>query len=263
MKIIQSRRESEQYIINKHNVSMAHEIDHDYGKLNDTVEHVINLNKDTSLFPSPTNYYYAAGDNVDVSVVPSYMTSINQRQIHHCFITLGIRKRVSNPSLAEGSPKYDITSVNTCTWLPTIDDLSSYEQNLDHYVLQVILNFKCMNFLTDVVEKHIMHPYVEITKQPTEYHVVDLSSNNENTSDGMINIMKEVQSLFVPRDHNNPPNVLDSTKFAGDVLTNERSLSAQESMMNHNASTYEKLMGLNYRPGGLHIMMNLVGVFCC
>ena len=83
-----------------------------------------------SLFAFPTNYYYAAGDNVEVSVVPSYVNSINQRLIHHWFITLRIKKRVSNPSLAEGSPKHDGTSVNICTWLPTSDELSSYEQNL-------------------------------------------------------------------------------------------------------------------------------------
>ncbi len=251
--IVNKRVEREKYIRDQL-ISVAHDKDHNY-----TTKKPVECRSGTcTVTNADTRFsYYAAGDNVDVSIVPSYMTSIKQRKVLHWFMTLGIEKRVFDRELPDDRPKHDISTVSTVSWLPSTDDLSSFEKDLDHHILQVLLKFKCMAPFVNVVRKFILHPYVHHTSQPTEYQVVELNCHNENTSGGMINIMKEVRSVFVPRDSSEHPSVLDTTEFAGDVLTNERSLSAQECMMNNAASSYEKLLGLNYRPGGLHTLMNL------
>jgi hypothetical protein len=237
----------------QHLISIAHDQDHNY-----TSKESSDGTKACAV-PNPgiEFSYYAVGDNVDVSIMPSYMTSIKQRQVLHWFMTLGINKRVFDSELPDDKPKCDISTVPTVSWLPTADDWSSFEKDLDHHILLVLLKFKCMAPFENVVNKFILHPYVQQTSQPTEYHVVELNNNNENTSGGMINIMKAVHSVFVPHDDSEHPKILTSTEFAGDVLTNERSLSAQECMMSSSASSYEQLLGLNYRSGGLHTLMNL------
>ena len=72
----------------------------------------------------------------------------------------------------------------------------------------------------------------------------------------MIKILTELHDTFVPRTSGNNPDVLDKIEFAGDVLTNERAFAAQCAMSN-GTGTHEALSGMNYRPGGLHLLMNL------
>lgn len=205
--------------------------------------------------------YYAAGDNVDVSIVLSYMTSTNQRKSFHWFLMLGIEKRVLNNTLSNDRPKCDIRDLPSSSWLLDQEELLTYERDINFHIVQILLKFKCMKCFSDVVESNISHPYIENTKKPSKYHVVTLSDDNENTSEGMINVMKKIHSVFVPRDKDTNC-ILDSVDFAGDdVLTNERALSAQESMMNRGASDYDQLTGLNHRSGGLHLQMNLTAVW--
>ena len=52
--------------------------------------------------------YYIAGNNVGVTVSPTYMTKDKQRKSYYWFLTLFIKKRISNPNLSNISPKFDI-----------------------------------------------------------------------------------------------------------------------------------------------------------
>lgn len=93
------------------------------------------------------------------------------------------------------------------------------------------------------------------TSQKSVFINCDLIDESENSSDGMIRIMQRVHSLAVP--------IIDGTVekvvLGGDVLTNERAMSAQQAMRN-NESSYEKLLGVIHRPEGLHRQMNFLMV---
>ncbi len=204
--------------------------------------------------------YYAAGDNVDVTVNPTYMTTDNQRKSFHWFMTLAIKKRVLNNALPDGQAKCDIRKLPTHAWLPTKNDVMCYDNDIDFHILKTLVKYGFFKEFKYLIPDCISHPYIEFTKIPSEYEIVDLSDNNENTGDGMINIMTEVHRLLVPRDHNEHPNILETVDFGGDVLTNERAASAQAAMSNGNSS-FENLRGLNHRPGGLHLLMNFTMVF--
>ena len=54
--------------------------------------------------------YYAAGDNVDVIVNPSYMTALNQRKDYYWFLSLAIKKRIVNYALSDKKPTCNIKS---------------------------------------------------------------------------------------------------------------------------------------------------------
>lgn len=124
-------------------------------------------------------------------------------------------------------------------------------------------HFVCNNF-SRLIPEYIQHPHLDRTKMKLHYHPAHLIDESENSSDGMIKIMQQLHSTFVPRNNDEHPEVLESVDFAGDVLTNKRAFAAQISMRN-GSSSFENLSGLNHRPGGLHIIMNLTlvrGIDC-
>ena len=207
--------------------------------------------------------YYVAGDNIDLTISPTYMSKENQRKSVHWFLDLLIKKRVHNISLSNSKPKCDILSISAGYWLPTDYEIASHEKHIQYHIARVLLKFRFLSRLfNDIFPQFIEHPYMDTTKLTSEIRVAHLHEANENTSDGMISILQVLHDTFVLRDNQSHPNVLEKTEFAGDVLTTERAFNAQMSMGN-GCSSYENLSGLNYRPGGLHTLMNIDMVFCC
>ena len=100
--------------------------------------------------------------------------------------------------------------------------------------------------------------YMDQMKKKSVFLNCDLIDACENSSEGMIKILQIIHELAVPHVRNNPnKDVLWKVDFVGDVLTNERAFSAQEAMQNSPAE-YESLLGVIYRPEGLHIEMNFL-----
>lgn len=89
----------------------------------------------------------------------------------------------------------------------------------------------------------------------------DLVETSENSSDGVIAILQRVNQLALPHFRNIPgKNVLEKVVYGGDVLTNERAFSPQETMQN-SPSEYESLLGIIHKPKGLHREMNFLLVY--
>ena len=72
----------------------------------------------------------------------------------------------------------------------------------------------------------------------------------------MIDILTDIHKMFLPA-ASNSNQVISRTVFVGDVLTNERAYQAQLDMINGDKSN-EKLLGIIYRPEGLHRLMNFM-----
>lgn len=199
---------------------------------------------------------YIAGDNLDLLITPHYLSSERQRQSLHWFIEVEIEKRITASRDSVQSPQCHLKDVSCSKWLPTESECSVFEHNLNYHILRMLLKFTFLESFKDLVPEHIAHPYMESTKQNTTYRVVNVINANENDSEGIIEIMKDLHNTYVPRKNGD---ILHTTELAGDVLTNERAFGAQMNMMNA-SNSFDRLSGFSHRPGGLHLQMALTMV---
>lgn len=215
------------------------------------------LNISTDVRPE-CGVFYVAGDNVDLTISPTYMTSTSQRKSIHWFMDIAMKKRVVDTSLSNCEPQQAILQVSHSLWLPTTAELTAYDSNINFLIAQSLTKFAfVMKGFGRVLPSCIEHPFMHLTKLKTEYHPAHLINENENSGPGMIRITQELHKAFVPRTTDDEhPSILDSVDFAGDVLTMERGFAAQMSMKN-GTTDFEKIAGLNFRPAGLHILMNV------
>ena len=202
--------------------------------------------------------FYIAGDNYDMLKSPSIMTSDRQRHSWHWFLIISIQKRIFDNSLPDGFPKDDISKKECSSWLQQESEVESYEDNLDYHTVKILVKyFKFLQPLKKCIPEYIDHPYIKEASKKSTFLNCELLDANENTSEGIINIMKHIHDKYVPSTKTDKPHIVEKIDFAGDVLTNERAVGAQNAMLNGDTD-YERLSGVNHRPGGLHAVMNLV-----
>lgn len=127
-------------------------------------------------------------------------------------------------------------------------EILDFQRNLQFHVARILTNFFGeLKSFEKLLPNYIPHPQFEKTSQKSVFINCDLIDERENSSDGMIRIMQRVHSLAVPFIDGPVVKVV----LGGDVLTNERAMSAQQAMRN-NESSYEKLLGVIHTPEGLH-----------
>ena len=143
--------------------------------------------------------------------------------------------------------------------LPSDDEITDYENNFNYHVLCSLLRLKFIEKFRHVVPQCIDYPYMKEAAQKFNYHVIQLVGESENSSDGMIEIMKDLHNIYVPSSPGEHPDVLHKIELAGDTITNERAFGVQTDMMNSHSS-FDKLAVFNHRSGGLHLIMNLTMV---
>jgi hypothetical protein len=200
--------------------------------------------------------FYVAGDNIDLSICPTYMTSMKQRKSLHWFLAMAIAKRITNQSLPNVRPQSDIRRVAASAWILNNEQQLQMAANFKHHILQIVLKLSFLQFFDFEAPVFITHPYLAESQRPSQFHLTHLFDANENKSEDMIRILRELHDAFVARPDNVHPDVCDHVDFAGDVLTTDRAFAAQCAMSNGKGS-YDSLAGMNFRPGGLHLVMNL------
>lgn len=206
------------------------------------------------------------GDNLDITITPSKMTMQSQRKSCHWFLLLVKQKRVEIDDVNipdEDYTKKDISKLPCATWIPTIDSFQSLLESFAFHIAHIILKY--VSHLSQVKEqflKHLQHKHMEQMKQKTLFLNCDLIDASENSSQGMIEILQKVHNIAVPHLRNEKQkDVLEKVVFGGDVLTIERTFSAQEAMQN-TADKFDGLGGIIHRPEGLHRLMNFTLVSC-
>ena len=200
------------------------------------------------------------GDNFDLTISPSYMTSEKQRRSLHWFLNVGIQRRVIGLHLPDNEPKADILTVPNADFLPTPDDLYQLESNFTFHIIKTMVKY--LEFLqpyTPSVPSCIPHPYMEETSQKSKFLNCELIEKSENDSEGIIHIIQQIHKNYIPHTSGDNPKVLRQIVFGGDVLTNERAYTAQTSMRNSDCD-YDALAGIIHRPEGLHRVMNSIRV---
>ena len=207
---------------------------------------------------SPHCTYDLVGDNCDVTVKPTYMSSEKQNKSLHWFLNLGVIKRVTDPELPDLAPRQDIKQVENGEFIPNVEDCVSLDENFCFHIAHILV--KAVPFLVDFkIPDVIDHPFLEEMKKKSTFYVLDLLEKNENKSDEIIDILHWIHQNFVPCTEEDHPEALERIVFGGDVLTNERAYSGQMAMMNGRTS-YERMGSVIHRPEGLHRLMNLTQV---
>lgn len=196
------------------------------------------------------------GDNVDILITPANMTSDRQRKSWHWFLLLATQKRIIDQELPTNKPVADIETISSCVFFPSKVEILDFQRNIQFHVARILSNFIGeLKSFEKLLPNYIPHPQIEKTSQKSVFINCDLIDESENSSDGMIRIMQRVHSLAVPF----IDGTVEKVVLGGDVLTNERAMSAQQAMRN-NESSYEKLLGVIHRPEGLHRQMNFLMV---
>jgi hypothetical protein len=197
------------------------------------------------------------GDNLDILVSPANMTLDRQRKSWHWFLLLATQKRITDKDLPTDKPVADVETISGCEFLPSKEEINDFQKNVQYHVAKILTDFiDELKPFKRLLPKYIWHPHIEKTSHKSVFINCDLIDESENSSDGMIRIMQRVHSLAVPYVEEN----IEKVVLGGDVLTNERAMSAQQAMRN-NESSYEKLLGVIHRPEGLHRQINFLMVY--
>ncbi|XP_056022462.1 uncharacterized protein LOC125673117 [Ostrea edulis] len=196
------------------------------------------------------------GDNIDILVSPANMTLDRQRKSWHWFLLLATQKRITDKDLPTDESLADVETIDSCEFVPSEDEIEEYQKNTQFHVAKILTKYiEELRQFERLLPNNIQHPYIEKTSQKSVFINCDLIDESENSSDGMIRILQRVHSLAVPHINEN----IEKVVLGGDVLTNERALSAQQAMRN-NETCDEKLLGVIHRPEGLHRQMNFLMV---
>lgn len=199
----------------------------------------------------------ALGDNLDILKNPASMTKERQRESLHWFLLLIANKRITNVQLPNDSPKADISTLEHGAWLPTPAELNKYEKNVSFHIARVLVKYlDFMQPYADCLPAYISHPFLDQSSQKSEVLNVELIDAPENSTEGIIRIIKRLNELLVPTTGGTDAEVIDRIVLGGDVLTNERAFEGQGALANADNEA-DSCCGIVHRPEGLHRLMNL------
>ncbi len=139
------------------------------------------------------------GDNVDIMVSPGTLTSDRQRKSWHWFLLLVNQKRVFNTQLPCEKPLRNVLHVPTSKWLPSNEEMKDLHSNMQHHVARMLLKYiQALTQLENAMPDNIQHDYCTEMSKKTVFRVCDLIDASENSSEGMVRILKCVHDLAVP-----------------------------------------------------------------
>ena len=156
-------------------------------------EEAILANPNTYVAEDFVNYMkkYIAADNFDLSITPYFLSGDRQRKSLHWFLEVELDKRVLADNLSRTGPQCDIKTISCLRWLPTVDEIATYHHNINFHILKTLLRFDFLQQYAHTVPECIEHPFMSYTAKKTEYRIVQLYDENENSSDGMIDYNDE------------------------------------------------------------------------
>lgn len=200
------------------------------------------------------------GDNIDVTITPSKMTSDAQRKSLHWFLVMMKLKNITvkDMDISELRHEKNISTLPKACWIPDKCQQESLKENVKHHISHILLKY--VDFLKpvkSVIPPYIAHKFIELTKTKSVFLNCELIEASENSASGMISIMQRIHELSVPHARQTDKRVIERVVFGGDVLTNERAFTAQQNMQ-LNKCDVDKLVGLIHRPEGLHREMNFL-----
>ena len=165
------------------------------------------------------------GDNVDKSIGVRDIRSDHHKEMKHMYSLIAVKARVQPPSPDEHFVPLPIEALEHSTFLPTSSELEEIKRNMEVLVSRILCEYiAAFNSLAKSVTAHIPHKYSTEMAVKSDVVVMDVLHKNENTSNDMIAIMREMASYLTPS--------FELTALSGgDHLTCERQQGSKRHVM--------------------------------
>ncbi|KAK3108646.1 hypothetical protein FSP39_012456 [Pinctada imbricata] len=195
--------------------------------------------------------YQLVGDNWDMDILPSYRTTDRRTQSLHLFQIYAIVDRYT-PTNPIKSCGFD----DNITYIPSISEQKILLNELTFlFATSIIRNIpQIAQHLQNVYPQHIQHKHSHYAAMKTKQYPLGLFDTNENKTDEMIRLLKDLTDRYVPLDNDN---VADAVFFGGDRLTDERVQCAQVATKDSSTSK-GRLEGFISKSEDFHRLMNLM-----
>ncbi|KAK3095093.1 hypothetical protein FSP39_010192 [Pinctada imbricata] len=197
--------------------------------------------------------YQLVGDNWDMDILPSYRTTDRRTQSLHLFQIYAIVDRYT-PTNPIKSCGFD----DNVRYIPSISEQKILLNELTFlFATSIIRNIpQIAQHLQNVYPQHIQHKHSDYAAMKTKQYPLGLFDTNENKTDEMIRLLKDLTDRYVPLDNDN---VADAVFFGGDRLTDERVQCAQVATKDSSTSK-GRLEGFISKSEDFHRLMNLMEV---
>ncbi|CAH1778501.1 unnamed protein product, partial [Owenia fusiformis] len=77
-------------------------------------------------------------DNFDLTVIPNYITMLNQPIQHHWWLHIALEKGITAPHLPSDRLTRNILDVPNCEFIPSVAECQELEHNMAFHVAQVL-----------------------------------------------------------------------------------------------------------------------------
>ncbi|KAK3731074.1 hypothetical protein QZH41_012180 [Actinostola sp. cb2023] len=190
-------------------------------------------------------------DNFDIHQKVHHMTEAHQNIDKHYVTMTSTKNRVCSFHLSDTPPEGDILTFENGRCIPNHVEHNKQRENYIVLVSRIITsNINALKHLGDTVIKHIPHKYSKEMAQSTQTTFLGLLYHNENSSEGILEILKELHK-YVPFTGNGENRWYADLGVAGDQLTVERAVNGHASLGN-GFTPEERLDGLHFEIADWH-----------
>ncbi|XP_066926091.1 uncharacterized protein [Clytia hemisphaerica] len=194
-----------------------------------TQEPNINHSPSSGNIPRPPKFVLV-GDNLEYKVVRRHITTTKQNIDHHMFNIMGVKNRVNASVELEGIKQPPIESkldIDLSNYFPNRDDECNLISEFSTLVFRDLTQYReDMSCMKNHLQSVIPHDHMEETKQKSEITSLGILNKNENKTEDIIEIMKDLHTMVPCLEDGE----LVKTFSVGDLLTVERETNGQENL---------------------------------
>ncbi|KAK6168270.1 hypothetical protein SNE40_022131 [Patella caerulea] len=201
--------------------------------------------------------YQLVGDNWDKNILPSYRTSQQQTVSLHLFNLIAVVDRViPQPDSFVTKAIKTAEEIELTQYIPSVEEQNQLMTEFTFlYATSIIENHPQLNkHFKNVYPVHLDHSCSQYAGTKTCQYPLGLYDCNENKTQEVIRLMKELTNKYVPTKDGE---IIEPIFFGGDRLTDERIQCAQTAMSNA-SSAKERLEGFISKIEDFHRLMNFL-----
>ena len=170
------------------------------------------------------------GDNIDKQQRVRDYRSDHEGKLLHMYGLLAGCSRTQAPELQHTGQLSKLSEVPNEFFLPQVEDVRAVKSNLIILVSRILVQYiPALSFLSQVVPKHISHPYSKQMSKKSEVFVLDVLMKDETIHKDMIDIMHVMQN-YLGKEYPQERRIVSG----GDHVTCERQIGAQRHLIDGN-----------------------------
>eukprot|EP00794_Sanderia_malayensis_P008410 gene8410-9308_t len=190
-------------------------------------------------------------DNIDFEQKVHHMTEEHQNNLIHWTSYMSTENRVSGCHLQDQEPQCDLQQLENGKFVPDRIEHSNQRRDYIHHASKIATKYiPCLNSLMEVVPKYIKHLHMEETAAATKTTFHGLIYANENTADGISQVLKVLQK-YVPFAGDGNERLYSEQGIVGDQLSVERAVNCVLQLSN-GFTPEERLTGMHFEAGDFH-----------